>query len=145
VTRDPHVRLRPQISCHAAPGAAFAGQEVTMLGWFRMGGMNMWFLAVLGAVMLWTAIQFARNADPNRLAILRALTVAIAAAATIGFTAGLIRSCQAVPPTLPEGELVRLVLAGFAESCANLVLGGAFVVISWVLVAGGVRRMPRDA
>jgi len=37
---------------------------------------------------------------------------------------------------------VPLVLLGFAESCTNLVFGGAFVVISWVLVAVGVRRMP---
>lgn len=114
-----------------------------MLGWMQSGGLGMWFLAPMGLVMLWTAIQFARNADPHRLAILRALTVATIVASFIGFIAGLISTAKAAE-SAPGGELVSLLLTGFAESCTNLVFGGAFVVISWILVAGGVRRMPQD-
>jgi len=114
-----------------------------MLGMLRTGGFNIWILAVIGAVMVGTAVRFARNADPQRLSILRALTVAIAACAVTGFVAGLIATCQVEPPKEP-GERVWLLVAGFAESASNLVFGGALVVVSWVLVAVGVRRMPRD-
>ena len=117
-----------------------------MLGMIRSGGYNMWFLAALGAVMVWTAIRFARNADPHRLSILRALTVAVVVASISGFIGGLIKTCSAAGAT-PEELAARLpaMFHGFAESCSNLVFGGAFVVITWVLVAVGVRRMPHDA
>lgn len=117
-----------------------------MLGFLRAGGVNMWFLAAFGSVMVWTAIQFARHADPHRLSILRALTVATVVASIIGFIAGLIATCSAVG-TAPNvvAEQLPLLIQGFAESCTNLVFGGAFVVITWVLVAVGVRRMPHDA
>lgn len=116
-----------------------------MLGMMRNGGYNMWFLAAIGAVMVWTAIQFARNADPHRLSILRALTVAIVVASIGGFVAGLIKTCSGAGDT-PEvfRERLPMMVHGFAESCTNLVFGGAFVVITWVLVAVGVRRMPHD-
>jgi len=114
-----------------------------MLGILRTGGFNIWILAALGAVMVWTAIQFARSADPHRLSILRALTVAILVASFTGFVTGLIATCQG-SRSIPPAELVPLLLAGFSESCSNLVFGGALVVVSWVLVAVGVRRMPHD-
>jgi hypothetical protein len=96
--------------------------------------------------MVWTAIRFARNADPHRLSILRALTVAIVVASVSGFFAGLIKTCSwtGEPPGIPADQLPLLLLHGFAESCTNLVFGGAFVVVTWVLVAVGVRRMPED-
>lgn len=116
-----------------------------MLGMMHRGGFNMWFLAVIGAVMVWTAIRFARNADPHRLSILRALTVAIVVASISGFIAGLIAACsftEALPG--PFIDKLPLLVQGFAESCTNLVFGGAFVVITWILVAVGVRRMPHE-
>lgn len=117
-----------------------------MLGMIRAGGYNMWFLAAIGAVMVWTAIQFARNADPHRLSILRALTVAIVVASIGGFIAGLIKTCSAAGDTADMlADRLPMLIHGFAESCSNLVFGGAFVVITWVLVAVGVRRMPSDA
>jgi hypothetical protein len=33
--------------------------------------------------------------------------------------------------------------AGFAETMTNVMLGGAFVVLTWILVAVGVRRMTK--
>jgi hypothetical protein len=41
-------------------------------------------------------------------------------------------------------EPLPYLLIGFAESTANLVLGGGIAVITWILVAVGVRRMPQD-
>src|SRR4029079_11179542 len=62
-------QLRVHICRHARAAAAFASQEVTMLGMMRSGGYNMWVLAAIGLVMLWTAIQFSRSADPHRLRV----------------------------------------------------------------------------
>lgn len=116
-----------------------------MLNMIRAGGYNMWFLALIGGVMVWTAIRFARSADPHRLSILRALTVAIVVASISGFIAGLIKTCGAAGDTKEVlADRLPLMFHGFAESCTNLVFGGAFVVIAWVLVAVGVRRMPQD-
>lgn len=116
-----------------------------MLGLMHSGGYNMWVLAAIGAAMLWTAFQFARGADPHRLSILRALTVAITVASIAGFIAGLMKTGGAAGDTPKDlAERLPLMVHGFVESCSNLVLGGAFVVITWVLVAIGVRRMPQE-
>ena len=116
-----------------------------MLGLIHSGGYNMYVLAAIGVVMVVTAIQFARSADPHRLSILRALTIAIVVASIAGFIGGLIKTGGAAGTT--PGELEQqlpLMIHGFVESCSNLVFGGAFVVITWVLIAIGVRRMPHD-
>lgn len=117
-----------------------------MLRFMQIGGYNMWILAVIGVVMVTTAIQFARNADPQRLSILRALTFAIGTAAVTGFFSGMIATCLGIERGDPDTLVDRLPLIaiGFGESCANLVLGGMFIVITWVLIAVGVRRMPAE-
>ena len=116
-----------------------------MLDFMRIGGWNMWFLFIIGVVMVITAIKFAVNADPQRLAILRALTFAILTCAATGFFSGLIRSLLAGSHAPgPADERLMMMAAGLGESCANLVLGGMFAAISWILIAVGVRRMPAD-
>lgn len=117
-----------------------------MFGFLRSGGFNMWVLVVLAIPTLWAAVHFARSADPHRLSILRALTLAIVFAAATGWVTGLVATCLAVSGD-PEAlrQPVRYLLAGFAESSANLILGGGILVVTWILVAVGVRRMPAGA
>jgi hypothetical protein len=116
-----------------------------MIKFFVAGGFNMFVLLAFGIVMVATAVQFARNADPHRLSILRALTVALVFATLAGFVAGLIATCRFVmDPPEPIADPLPYLLGGFAESCSNLILGGGIAVITWVLVAVGVRRMPND-
>jgi uncharacterized membrane protein len=116
-----------------------------MLDWFLAGGFNMYFLAVLAIVMIATAARFARNADPHRLSILRALSWALVATTLTGFVGGLVATCRFVidRPEAAANPLPYL-LQGFSESCSNLVFGGSIAVITWILVAVGVRRLPRD-
>jgi hypothetical protein len=105
----------------------------------------MFFLLALGVVLVITAIRFARNADAHRLSIVRALTWAVVVSSLVGFVAGLTATCRYVidrPETHKEPLLY--LLQGFSESCANLLLGGGILVITWSLVAFGVRRMPHD-
>jgi hypothetical protein len=116
-----------------------------MLDFFRAGGFAMFPLLVLGIALLVTGIKFARNADPQRLSLIRALTTTIVFAMIIGVAAGLASTAKYVV-TEPDGQLepLRALLTGFAETMTNVILGGAFVVLTWILVAVGVRRMPKD-
>ena len=41
-------------------------------------------------------------------------------------------------------EPLVYLLLGVAESCANLILGGGIVTLTWILIAVGVRRMPNQ-
>lgn len=115
-----------------------------MLRFMLSGGFAMWFIAALGGALLWTTARFARAADPQRLALARALSMAMTASSLTGFITGLVATCHYVLKH-PEEPAHLVVLTGFAESCANLVLGGGLLVLAWVLIAVGVRRMPRDA
>jgi hypothetical protein len=47
---------------------------------------------------------------------------------------------------VPEAQKDPLpyLLMGFAETMTNVILGGSFVVLTWILVAFGVRRMPKE-
>jgi hypothetical protein len=114
-----------------------------MIEFFRAGGFNMFVLAAVGAVLVATAIRFARNADAQRLSLIRALTVAMVFATLTGFAAGLAATAKWVVQHEPDDPLPYL-LQGFAESTANVLLGGFLLVIAWILVAVGIRRMPKD-
>lgn len=105
----------------------------------------MFFLLGFAVVTITTAVRFARNADPHRLSILRALTWAVIISSVTGFIAGLTATCRYVIDH-PEAskEPLLYILQGFSESCANLLLGGGILVTTWSLVAFGVRRMPHD-
>ena len=114
-----------------------------MVDFFRAGGFNMFVLLALGIPAWIAGAKFARNASPQRLSIIRALTWAIAFAILVGVAAGLASTCKYVV-SVPEAQKDPLpyLLQGFAETMTNAILGGGFLVITWILVAVGVRRMP---
>lgn len=116
-----------------------------MLHFFIAGGFPMVVLAALGIAILIPAVHFARNADPQRLSVIRALTQAIAFCTVAGVAANLAATCHFVV-TSPEAEKTPLpfLLQGLAETLGNAMLGGGILVLAWILVAFGVRRMPRD-
>ena len=113
------------------------------MDFIRAGGFNMWVLLALAVPLVWTAINFARNADPQRLSLVRALTLAYVFCAITGFVSGLAATCHYVvgDPEALKAPL-PILLQGFAESATNLMLGGGIAAIAWILVAVGVRRMP---
>jgi hypothetical protein len=116
-----------------------------MLDFFRAGGFAMFPLTVLGIALLITGIKFARNADAQRLSLIRALTTTIVFAMILGVASGLASTAKFVA-TQPDGQKEPLpyLLQGFAETMTNVILGGSFVVLTWILVAVGVRRMPKE-
>ena len=114
-----------------------------MLDFIKAGGFSMLILLALGVAILIPAVKFARNADPQRLSLIRALTMAVVFATIVGVTAGFAATCHYVVSNEPK-EPLPVLLQGFAESVTNVILGGSIVVIAWILVAVGVRRMPKD-
>jgi hypothetical protein len=115
-----------------------------MLDFFRAGGFNMFPLTIFGIAMLITGIKFAFNADPQRLALIRALTTTIVFCMIIGVASGLASTAKAVVNHPDEPQWWLWLLQGFAETMTNVILGGSFAVLTWILVAVGVRRMPKE-
>ena len=114
-----------------------------MVDFIRAGGVSMFFLIAFGIAILVPAIKFARNADPQRLSLIRALTLVIVFATIVGTTAGIAKTCHYAAGVEPK-DMLPMLLQGFAESDTNVIVGGGFLVVAWLLVAVGVRRMPKD-
>jgi hypothetical protein len=117
-----------------------------MINFFAAGGFTMFVLVVLGISILIPAVQFARRADPQSLSLIRALTQAIAFCGVVGVAAGVAATCHFVQSS-PDAQAQPLpfLLQGVAESLTNAILGGGILAVAWILVALGVRRMPRAA
>jgi len=114
---------------------------VKLIDAFRAGGFNMFILLAIGIVMVGTAVKFARNADPTRLSLIRSLTIAQVACTITGFMLGLGATAMYVVRHETDDPM-RDLLMGFAESISNIGLGGLSLVLTWILVAVGIRRMP---
>jgi hypothetical protein len=116
-----------------------------MVDFMRWGGFNMWLLLAIGIPAIVTAVQFARNADPQRLSLIRALTWALVFSMVAGVTSGfMVTALKVVRDDQLFKEPLRPLLVGFAESLTNAILGACIASITWILVAVGVRRMPRE-
>ena len=114
-----------------------------MLDFIRAGGYVMFVLLAIGVPLLYTAARFAKAADPQRLSLVRALTVALAFAAISGVASDLLAVASHVADN-PDWlrDPVPYLLGGFAESMTPAVLAGTLAAVAWILVAVGVRRMP---
>lgn len=115
-----------------------------MRDFFRAGGFNMWILAGLGIVLVWTAVRFARDPEARRLALVRALTWAIVFASVTGFFSSVGVAARNAVRLRDQYPIEELVLIGFAESTANLTLGFGILAIGWIIASVGLRRMPGD-
>jgi heme exporter protein D len=115
-----------------------------MVDFFKAGGFSMFILLAIGAGLVPFAIAFARTATPQRLSIIRALTVALVFATLTGFVSNLAATAKYVAHHDDVKDPLPILLQGFSESCAALLLGGGIATIAWILVAVGIRRMPPD-
>ena len=115
-----------------------------MVSYFRAGGFNMWIIAALAIVLIWNAARFARSADAQRLAVIRALTWALVFCSITGFFSSLGVTAVNAVRMRDKYPLEESLLLGFAESTANLTFGAGLATIAWGLVAVGLRRMPGE-
>jgi hypothetical protein len=116
-----------------------------MLDFFRAGGWVMFLVLALAIPLLVTSAKFARNASPQGLSIIRALTLAVVFASIAGVTSDLAAVARNVPsnPELMKEPLANI-LWGFNESMAPAILGFSLVTIAWILVGFGVRQMQKE-
>ncbi len=92
--------------------------------------------------MLVAAGRFARSANPQGLAIVRALTLAMLFTVIAGVFSNLIAVCNAMDNPEWEKEPLPILIQGFGESINPLVFGGS--LWRFRLDPGRVRR-PSDA
>jgi predicted benzoate:H+ symporter BenE len=115
-----------------------------MIEFLRAGGFGMVIVLVVGLATLGTAVLFARRPDERRMAMLRALTLA-SLFSTLTAVASNMATVFYKVPQHPEwskaGELGKTVLIGMGESLTPAILCGAFLTISWVVAAVGLRRL----
>lgn len=111
-----------------------------MIRWFLGGGWVMWFLMVLGALHLYTALRFARAPELGQLPRLDALARALAWTIVTGVASDLAAVGTKVPAR-PEWahspDLPLIVMQGVAESLVPAILGGAILTIASLLIAAG--------
>lgn len=105
----------------------------------------MWFLLILLVVGLALAIPFAMAPDARRLAMLRALSLAMVFASLLGTIADLRNVAHAIV-TVPEfaAEPFPILVMGIRESLAPIALGTGSLLLWWVLIAVGLRKAPRS-
>jgi len=116
-----------------------------MVDFLRYGGLNTWVLIAIGIPTLIMAVKFARNADPQRLSLIRALTRALVFSTVAGAAANLmVTAFRVAHDEELYKDALRFLLIGVGESLSSVILGSVVASVTWILVAVGVRRMPHD-
>jgi len=95
--------------------------------------------ALVGLVLVFGAIQYARDPDRGRLQIVRCLSVLALLTSCLGFVSGVIRSFIA-GAGVDAKDLGNVVIAGVGESLTNVGLGLVVLVMAWILVTIGAYR-----
>ena len=111
-----------------------------MVEFMKAGGWSMWIVLLFGLGSLAAAVLFLVKRDLGKLALVRALSLATVFAIASGLCANVAAVMTFAPEHAPEGELVKAVMHGLAESLAPGILGFTMLSISWLLVAVGTRR-----
>ena len=115
-----------------------------MLDFLRAGGMGMVAVLILGVATLLSSVLFARRPDERRMAVIRGLSVA-SGFAVLTAVASNVAAVMFKVPQNPEWskspDLHLIVMTGLGESLTPAIVGGAFLTITWVIVAVGMRRL----
>jgi hypothetical protein len=106
---------------------------------YRLGGWGMYPTTLFGLVLVVMAIQYARDPDRRRLALVKNLSLLTMLSAALGFISGLIRTFTAAGE-LSSSELGNVVVIGVGESLTNVGLGVGFLVMTWILASVGAAR-----
>ncbi|HEY1547418.1 MAG TPA: hypothetical protein VGG28_06350 [Kofleriaceae bacterium] len=115
-----------------------------MLRFIISGGWVMFVLLALAIPLLVAAGKFAKNASPQGLSVIRTLSAAMIFMAIAGVTSDLATVGSKVSDN-PEWlkEPLPYLLGGFAESMTPAIVASGLLSVAWMLVAFGVRRMPK--
>ena len=108
----------------------------------REGGWGMWPVMLLGLVTLASAVRYMIRPERYCLPFIAALWVTIAVAvvhATVTDVAAVFHYLED-PVKAPDGQVARLLMGGLKESTRPAALGGIFLTLVPLFVAGGIYR-----
>lgn len=108
------------------------------------GGFSMWFVMLFAIITLATAVSFAVRADLKKLSLVRAMTWVTVFAILTGTLTNFLAVARHVggdEEMRKSPELMGIMLVGFGESITPAILGFAALVIVWLVVAVGTRRV----
>lgn len=114
------------------------------MDFFRMGGFPMFVILVFGAIAVVNAARFAWAPGPGRVPYQVALGAAILFAGLGGAATDLMTVALQVPANpdwATDPQVGLIVLAGFGESMAPVVLATGMLIAQALLVALGLRRL----
>ena len=106
------------------------------------GGWGMWPVLLLGLVTLASAARYMARPERFCLPFIAALwlTLVVAVAhATVTDVAAVFRYLEE-PARAPDGQVVRMLMMGLKESTRPAALGGIFLTLAPLFVAGGSYR-----
>jgi hypothetical protein len=117
----------------------------TLIQW---GGFPIWFVLAFGFISLGGAALFARRPDKRQLAFVIGMSVATLFSILNGIVADLATVGHAANvhwDDLFKQAAVPIWSQGFAESMSPGIIGFTLLSLTWLVVATGLRRMPREA
>jgi hypothetical protein len=115
-----------------------------MLEFFLAGGVPMFGVVVCGLVALVAAVRFTMSPDRRKVGAIASLSVAALASSGLGFAADISTVFGAIgkneewqkPDVLP-----LILIQGARESLSPAILGLALLVVIWLVMAVGYRRL----
>ncbi|MCS6902596.1 MAG: hypothetical protein NZX77_22900 [Polyangiaceae bacterium] len=121
------------------------GEEDRTMEWFRAGGWGMFPILLVGLLNLGSSAYYAAaRGDVLVEGSHRALGKAVWWFVAVAVASDLIEVCSYLQKSeVPDAKLTRILLQGLGESLTPVVLGGAFLALSWLLAAVGHRRAAR--
>lgn len=112
-----------------------------MLTYILAGGWSMFLVIGFSIVLLVAAVRFFLKVSPERLAFVRAMTLAQLFCIAGGVAINLTAVCWNVVPDDPSQPIpLHALLYGVGEALTPAGLGLSLLAATWLLVAIGVRR-----
>lgn len=108
----------------------------------QAGGVGMWGVLTLGLVSLVSAALFARRPERRRVGFVACMALATMASSLLSTITGFANVTVFASDMAREGQpVLPVLLGGFGESLAPMVLGLALLTVTALVTAVGMRRL----
>jgi hypothetical protein len=117
--------------------------EHAMFEFYMSGGFPMHIISLVGLVCIGAAFFFARVPTRDSIPRVISMSVAVTVAAIAGILSDLAATLHfvATDEKLTDTEAFRVVCQGLSESTSPGIWAGALLVVTWLLMALGFRRL----